>query len=510
MTKPEKQLEEAAAPSRATFRVTLEWRRHARLIILLLSLLAVTGLRLHSYTEPLEGDEATYMLMAKVWQDGGRPYDTLWDNKPIGTFIIYRVGLELFGYHEGTPRLLALGAMLLATLLLARILWREKLAVVITGMLVLWPMFTVLVPCYANGTNIELLLLPFIFSAYLCLRRYVELGDERCWAAAAAVLAISLLLKQVTLPLFLALFLVLGKTRLRNVRQMLLRGAALGAGIVLLHLLVYGVCGFGPADLLSQLRQNAAYCSGPAGSANPVWRLMTGLLGFTFDKAIRHLLPLTLLGLAAWGIGFYRRDPRRWLWLGFYAGSVLAIVLPGANFPHYYILALPVILLSFMAFYQLSPNRVWRVAVPGLAFLWLGLWTTTHYLSKKPEQISNLKFHGWFPRDRWIGLQLRKRGISGRRLFVDGTHPSIYFYSRNRPATRCHVAYPYISMKVTTPGEVMAELKASPPDSLALLTPEQIKPILPGFAAWRQANYRLVTEIAGARIYARKQATPQN
>ncbi|MCJ8329025.1 MAG: hypothetical protein HRT89_00345, partial [Lentisphaeria bacterium] len=78
-----------------------------KIVILIVSLLMVFFLRAHGftewygkYTEPLEGDECTYMLMAKIWNDGGIPYVDMWDNKPIGTFILYRIGIVIWGYTE--------------------------------------------------------------------------------------------------------------------------------------------------------------------------------------------------------------------------------------------------------------------------------------------------------------------------------------------------------------------------------------------------------------------------
>ena len=54
--------------------------------IILGSIALVTLLRCHSLHEPLETDEAIFSVLAHDWLNGGKPYATVWDNKPIGAF----------------------------------------------------------------------------------------------------------------------------------------------------------------------------------------------------------------------------------------------------------------------------------------------------------------------------------------------------------------------------------------------------------------------------------------
>ncbi|MDV2993407.1 MAG: Undecaprenyl phosphate-alpha-4-amino-4-deoxy-L-arabinose arabinosyl transferase [Chroococcidiopsis sp. SAG 2025] len=43
------------------------------------------------------GDEGLYFLIARDWIAGKLPYTEIWDNKPIGIYLIYSLGIFLFG-----------------------------------------------------------------------------------------------------------------------------------------------------------------------------------------------------------------------------------------------------------------------------------------------------------------------------------------------------------------------------------------------------------------------------
>ena len=483
------------------------WTPRLRWAVLGLSLAAVALLRLHSFAEPLEGDEATYLLMARLWEDGGRPYLDLWDNKPIGTFIVYRLGLALFGYAEHTPRLLSLGAMLLSTGLVTAMWWRRRLGVLVLVLLVLWPAFTVLVRCHANGANMEVFLLPFILGSVACLQRYLPDRRPGWWWAAAALLAVSLLIKPVTLPFLLPLFAVTPWRQPRAWPRLLLWGAGLAAGITALHLLVYGVCGYGPGFVGRQtlviLGHPAHTLATPgAGTAFPVWPLIRSIVVLPADPALLPVGSLLGAGIVAliMGAGLGNATARLWLWVA--AATILAIVLPGSNSAHYYVLALPVLLAGAVALFALSQRAWWRWGVGLSLAAFLGWWTYADYLSRTPNEISHAKYRTWFVVDRAVGQWLLANGHTGQRLFVDGSHATIYFYSGNRPAGRFHCAYA-LGLGATTPEGFMATLRERPPDLLVLLNPV---PVLPGFAEWQAANYEPAGTVGDTpvRIYRRR------
>ena len=69
-------------------------------IILIASCIIIFLLRSHTFHEPLEADEAILAIIAQDWIEGGKPTITLWENKPVGSYIIYRFAIEIFGFKS--------------------------------------------------------------------------------------------------------------------------------------------------------------------------------------------------------------------------------------------------------------------------------------------------------------------------------------------------------------------------------------------------------------------------
>lgn len=501
-------------------------RRLAPLLLWTGVLVFLVALRLHTLREPLEADESVYMLLAQDWRQGGQPYRTLWDNKPIGTFLLYRAGIATLGYAETTPKLMALAAVLAATLLLGGLLRRERLwrqGLLLSG----WAMLLVLTACFANGANMEIFLLPFLLGGQLCLYRHLATQDERWLWAACACYALSLLFKQVTLP-FLALpFLPLLPALWRQRRRpaawagFALRALLAALLVVALHLAVYAACGYSPGELLDQLRQNAGYTA--KGQIPLLLRLLRDIPRFPFDKAVIDLLPLTAAAAAGFAGALWRHRPQRaalppvpgpagslgevLLDLAGLGAALLAIALPGGNIPHYYILALPFLLLGCRHLLALLPRPAWLAPALGLALgLYLGQLTWRQYLALRPEEISLRKYTvNWFLHDRAIGRQMVARGLTGGRLWCDGSHPGIYFYSGNLPGTKHFVNWT-VGLGVSTAARNFQELVAARPEYIVGMNPAWPVPELP---AWLAANYfQSRDDIYGARIYVRQDLIP--
>lgn len=478
--------------------VPADWR--ALLLIFVAMLAAVAALRWHSWTEPLEADEAVYMVIAHDWTEGGQPYVTTWDNKPIGTFILHRWGIRLFGYAERTPRLMSLLATLLAGGLLLAILRRERWWQVLIGAAV-WVPLTCWVPVHANGANMEVYLLPFLLGAWLLLVEGRAQSSPWPWRlAAAGLLALSLLLKPVTLPFLLIPFVLdLPKGR----REWLVRLgllAGVGSGVVVLHLAVYALAGYSPSVLGELLGVSARYAGGTGG--NPVWRLLRTLVIWPWHPGLRLLLPLTVPVAVGIALRLWRGDRQRaWGELLFLGAGLTAAAISGSDHAHYYILLLPVLALSLARSTGYLAGR-WRTLVPAAAamLLFLGARTWRDYLRQVPEQLSINKYGwSWFPRDRYIGRQLRDYGVVGQRVFVTGSHPGVIFYSR------AAVAHPHfvewmVAMGVITREEIMADLRADPPPFIVRTDPQSL---YPGLDAWLAADYEQVAEIVGATLWRR-------
>ena len=142
--------------------------------IVVLGMVAVAAVRWHSFSEPIEGDEAIYLLIAQDWREGGALYQSLWDNKPVGTFMIYRLLVALWGCSEFAARAGAMVAALATVPLVAlslrgRPLWLTALVAV-----VVWPLLNAIPSTHVNASNMEVFLLPLLLAAFVLSQWAVE------------------------------------------------------------------------------------------------------------------------------------------------------------------------------------------------------------------------------------------------------------------------------------------------------------------------------------------------
>ncbi len=488
----------------ATIKITTPMgkiKRHWAILLLTILPLAII-LRSHTYTEPLECDENIYMLIAKDWIDGGKPYVTLWDNKPIGTFLIYRLAIHLFGYLEIAPKLAATCAIIATTLLIGYGLYRSGIPVIMSALLLLiWLMLSVQVGCYANGANMEVFLLPFMLGAFVLCDRFIENGREVDFWGAYGCLICGILIKPVVLPFFLVPLIILPRREgNQGVRPLLTRIVGVIILMVGIPVIVYALCGYPAEILITQWLENRRHVMITAEQTQTSF--ISRLIGIPFNPAARPFAPVLIVALLA-VIGSVLRgakNPRYpLLLLGFFTAALFAIALPGSNQPHYYILLLPFLVLGFSLLPELTTKRV-AIILHLLTLTYLGSATYKDYLSRHPHEISFAKYgSNWFIRDKVIGEELRARDLGNRTMFVDGTHPGIYVYARNRPTTRFFVAIYYVGMQIVSWDEVFASLRAAPPEICVLLNP-----ILPPFSDWLAANYTWYDTIAGSQVYRRK------
>ena len=64
------------------------------------------------------GDEGLYFLIARDWIAGKLPYTEIWDNKPIGIYLIYSLGIILFGSSVFSTAIMACIAVTLTCFIL--------------------------------------------------------------------------------------------------------------------------------------------------------------------------------------------------------------------------------------------------------------------------------------------------------------------------------------------------------------------------------------------------------
>ncbi len=84
--------------------------------------LLVVVLRFSSFFESvIDSDESLYLLMAQSWLNGQPPYTEIWDNKPLGIYILFSLALIVFGKVVISIRILACIAIISTSYLLYRL-----------------------------------------------------------------------------------------------------------------------------------------------------------------------------------------------------------------------------------------------------------------------------------------------------------------------------------------------------------------------------------------------------
>jgi 4-amino-4-deoxy-L-arabinose transferase-like glycosyltransferase len=102
----------------------------------------------------INGDDGTYAVMARSIVSGHAPYIEVWDNKPIGTYVVFAIAESLFGFHLVAFKALYTIAILLTSatmFLFGRDILRSSRAGLLAA--ILYPAFT------GNNDNTEIFIL---------------------------------------------------------------------------------------------------------------------------------------------------------------------------------------------------------------------------------------------------------------------------------------------------------------------------------------------------------------
>lgn len=123
----------------------------------------------------IDWDESLYLLITEAWSAGGLPYETIWDHKPIGTYVLFRAIGGLFG--DGLTPIRLFGSVLvgISAYLIAQLLpvvaGRDDAATRRLGGLA---GLAYVLYCFVHGglsTNTELMFTPLVVLAALLTLR---------------------------------------------------------------------------------------------------------------------------------------------------------------------------------------------------------------------------------------------------------------------------------------------------------------------------------------------------
>ncbi len=392
-------------------------------------------------------DEGLYVTIANRMLQGARLYTDLWDNKPVGIYLIYGTLLFLSG---GSITAIIMGsavAIAATAFLLGMIGWRmfgSKRAGVI--MAFLFPPY--MLDMGADGANAENFFVPFTVLSVLVLGTYfVTAADKRSLVRTG--LAFGLILGLALQIKFLILFetAALGLTfafllwrRNANVADLAKLLASFLVAFLLPTLLVmawFAVHGRLDALLFSNFISPRLYVEHPFGLARPLH-----LLEMTIRKA-SYFAPLMLIAALVFGRKLSKRpffpmegiEPfalvSAWLF-----GAYLGAISTGQDSYHYFIvLAAPLCVLAGLAADAVLARmggENWKTAAV-LALLMT--WPLYFHVTKTWKRA-----HAGIPRPDWaMADEIRRHAPPDTPILVIGQSPMLYPLSGMVPATR----YPF-------------------------------------------------------------------
>jgi 4-amino-4-deoxy-L-arabinose transferase-like glycosyltransferase len=463
------------------------------------------ALRLHGVGLPLLSDEGEYAYAARVWAEGGLPYRDVFNQKPPLIFVVYRLCAAISS-SPAAPRFAAMLAVLLtgiALLLLSPKRW--SLPARLAAPLAYFVLSTTPVGDFGFAANTEVFAAAFtawaMWAASCAAWRYAALSGLLAGAA--------LMTKQTALWPVLAVGAIAAWRGGRRWEPKAAAAFVFGAAALPLVCLGYfwargGLGYFWDCVVAGNLRY--------AGQADWSSAAEQGRF-FAMDLA-----PAFLKGswpawaLAAFGLkGLMARWENRGelaavLWL---AGALLSAATGLLLFPHYFLQAAPPLCLA--AAYgveRLGRPRAWA-ALAALALVPAAAQASFYFGKSREAVAKDLLYPSPLLEAEWLGSWLRERTAPADPIWVFGSEPTLYVYSRRRAATRHDFVYP-LTMFPKSPEPLEAELAAlrAAKPSYVVYVNQPISTLIgsrlglsfrDAVREWLAADYRLEGYVAVAR-----------
>lgn len=445
------------------------------------------GLRLHLLDVSLERDEGEYAYAGQLLLQGVPPYELAHNMKLPGIYMVYAIVMAVFGE---TARGIHLGLLVANACTTGFIfLVGRRLSGPVAG-LVAAGCFSVLSSTYAvQGVfaNAEhFVILPALAGVWLLLLARSS-GRSLQFFWSGLLLGTGFVIKQhgIAFVAFAAVVLAIDAARMGGAwnRSWSRRFALLALGACLPYAaIVLALYLAGTLENFWFWTVHYAMEYGGLTSIETGWRLFRLRSGNIYE-ATPMLWWLSALGLVLlpWNRG---AASHRLTLLLFCIFSVMSIC-PGLYFrPHYFVLLLPAAsLLAGSAIETLagllSAERVRTVryvipVVIALLFIGGSAWEQREFnLKASPFLASRVAFDlNPFPEAEKVGEYLRRHSEKGDRIAVVGSEPEIYFYARQRSATRYLYTYPLMETQVYAgkmQREMIQEIEAAAPAFLVFV-----------------------------------------
>ena len=371
----------------------------------LLFFMATLLSRLPTFSQSvLDWDESLYFLMAQQWRHGHLPYTTIWDNKPVGIYVIFAAAQTVFGDRVAAIRLamvLCVTVLAFAVSRITRVLTGDDSAGLLAG--------GALILCSLSNdglaSNTELFM-----ACCTALAVWAALTSERAFLV-GVLLGAAFMIKYVSVFETPAIFfLVLLRHRRAEIGLRMILGAALPLAFTAL---LYGAHGQLGLWWATSIASNFRRVDAPFTAQAFTYALHTELLRW----GTMYLAGLALLILAA-----ARRRATELFLAAWLLGGAVGVVAAKSFYDHYFLQLLPVLCVSLgVLFAQL--RHTWMRAAFVVAALALPGWaakTSIGYILA-PDVPGE------------IGAALKAEPGS---LYVFDSQPIIYALAGKTPPTR--------------------------------------------------------------------------
>ena len=438
-------------------------------LAILLFLLFFYLLYFNSFTAPWEGDEGEYAYSALLLRQGQAPYLHSFLQKPPLIIYTYYLAHQIAPFALWPPRLLAFLFTLAGCFLLA---WTAKKAY---GPYAAWAALWLAAPLLSLSTidalpaNTEkFMLLPLIgLLALYIFKRGRETRWTYFWAGVLATLAI--FYKPIALPPIVFLFIywlaadwLKARDRARILRSggLMLGGASLAACLSLFYFFTHGALG---ALWQQVFIYNLSYAADSKRYFPASFFKHAYIFCFNF-------WPIGLIALSS----FFFRPKFLFLWWSLFLVSLLPIMTTIIG--HYYLLLSPfLVLISAGTIGKIldqvkTGETAWKnIILTAIIAVILAVFFSSigeqFFLS--PAELSKWVYkNSNFPEALLMAEKVKLYSKNSDQIFVAGSEPQIYYFSRRRSASQFDMTYPF-SIKTPWSGtyqeQAIAELEKNKP-----------------------------------------------
>lgn len=430
----------------------------------------------------IDWDESLYLTIADEWSRGGLPYVAVWDHKPVGIYVIFRIALALFGHSVAAIRIATTLAVWIGAVLIyaiGRSVFRSRAAGGAAA--IAYPAFSLALMGIAANTELYFITLN-LTGAWLLIRAWHSASRTRWEIAAAGVMFGAACevkyLAAVEAAYFAGVFLALEwRARRQTWPGVMLAALTIAAATLVAPLAAAGYFWSHSAwDEFWYANFTANFMhaqEGPSGGGRPD----NALLRLAFWSA-----PILACLMCVWWRRATRRDPAstrgtpvEWALLGWIAAGVAEASVTGQYYAHYFLVAWPPLCLllgSLVRSFGLDAN-VRRAAVVAVLIACVPALEIGRTVYR--PWIDEWRQHG-ADRTARVAAYVRGRLGPGDRLYVVNDEPIVYFLAGGALPTKYVFPYflihPHFSAiaKVDPQAEI-ARIFADPPRCVVISPP---------------------------------------